>query len=58
MCAPAKPEVPNKKLMTSDLLQSSFLPALVTRVGDFAVGPNLEPSAHAAMFKVCSRGAW
>jgi hypothetical protein len=58
MWAPAKPEAPNKKLMTSDLLQTSFLPVLVTRVGDFAVGPNPEPSAHAARFKVCCGGAW
>jgi hypothetical protein len=57
MWAPTKPEAPNKKLMTSDLLQSSFLPVLVTRVEDFAVGPNLEPSAFAAMFKVCRGGA-
>ncbi len=58
MFAPAKPETPNRKLMTSDLLQSSFLLALATRVGDFAVAPNLEPSAHAAMFEVCRGGAW
>jgi hypothetical protein len=52
MWASAKPETPNKKLMTSDLLQRSLLPALATRVRDFAVGPNLEPSAHAAVFEV------